>query len=46
MLEKGILLEKDASLLCENQLEVILNQLDLTHTKNICLNLLFEKLFH
>lgn len=46
MLEKDLMLEKDARMLSETQLEIALNQRDLAHNEIVHLNLLIEKLFN
>ena len=45
-LEKDLLLEKDASLLIETQLEIALNQQDFSRNEILCLNRLIQKLFN
>ena len=46
MLEKDLLLEKDARLLSETQLEVSFNQRDLARKEIVPLNCLIKKLFN
>ena len=46
MFEKYLLLEKDASLLIETQLEIALNQQDFSRNEILCLNRLIQKLFN
>ena len=46
ILEKDLLLEKDARMLSETQLDIALNQRDLSRKEIVRLNLLIEKLFN
>ena len=46
MLERDLVLEKDARMLCETHLGISLNQRDLAQKENVTLNILIEKLFN